>query len=112
MTTLIAVSIDFSVKLFTITSNVRLFKQSFVYLCGFEKKKFASNFSVADKTTIQQFSLLIFFLYFFVLIINCDIRQIETVGLDQEGANTQTRQWLKNIFETFVDSFIPQHQLF
>lgn len=37
MTTLMAVPIEFPVKLFTITSNARLFTQSFVYLCGAQK---------------------------------------------------------------------------
>lgn len=74
-----------------------------------KKKKKKMCHRQNNNSTIFAFD---FFFSVYVLVNNYDIRWMKTVGLDQECAKTQTRQWLKNRFQTFVDSFILQHQLF
>lgn len=66
MTTLIAVSIDFPVELFTITSNARLFKQSFVwFFVDREKKVYLKLFGRRQNNNPTIFAFDLFLLFCF-----------------------------------------------
>lgn len=88
----------------------------YITVCLCEEKKVCVKLFGRRQNNNSTIFAFDFFPRFSLLINNYDIRWIETVGLDQERANTHTHtatsQWLKNIFKTFANSSILQHQLF
>lgn len=112
MTTLIAVSIDFPVELLHNHVQCSTFQTVIcVFVWCAEKKSLLQTFRSHTKQQSNNFPFWLFSSSSFQLIITI-FGELKRLVSDQECANTQTRQWLKNIFETFVDSFILQHQLF